>query len=92
MVSDFQLAFDIPEIGGAIGLRDEFGVLVDSVSYQTLAGPNQLTEGTPAAHPPTVAPPGRTIGRLPNLIDTNRNSADFAVRFSPTPRQANQQP
>ena len=71
--------------GGAVGLRDDVGNLVDSVSYDTLTAPNDFTEGMPAPNPPNVAPPGNSISRIPNGVDTNNNKVDFKVSTMQTP-------
>jgi hypothetical protein len=73
--------------GGAVGLRDGTGALIDSVGWGTAT--NALVEGTAAPAPPTTAAPGSSIERLPNGHDTNNNAADFTVTASPSPRGAN---
>ena len=75
--------------GGAVGIKDAGQTLIDSVSYDTLTVANSFTEGTPAPNPPSTAPPGSSVGRLPNGQDTNNNSNDFKVTNGPTPGGAN---
>lgn len=58
-------------------------VLVDALSLGSGTGP--WGEG---AREPTVNA-GATVGRVPNLNDTDDNAADFQVRTTPTPGAAN---
>jgi hypothetical protein len=74
--------------GGAVGIRDATGALVDSVGWGTAT--NALVETAAAPAPPATAPPGSSLGRLPDGKDTNSNVADLAVSSTPTPRSANQ--
>jgi hypothetical protein len=74
--------------GGAVGVRDSTGALVDSVGWGT-AG-NALVEGSPAAAPPATVAPGSSLARIPDGHDSNDNSADFAVSATATPGSANQ--
>ncbi len=71
--------------GGAVGLRNPAGDLVDSVSYGTLTAPNDLTEGAPASAPPA----SQSIARKPNGTDTDHNNSDFVIAATPTPKAAN---
>jgi Cys-rich repeat protein len=89
---DYRLTagFGFSSTGGAVGIRDNNGVLIDSVAYQTLTAINTFTEGSPAPNPPVVASPGNSISRLPNGVDTNDNSVDFKVSTMATPGAANQ--
>jgi Lamin Tail Domain/Collagen triple helix repeat (20 copies) len=73
---------------GGIGVRRPDGTLVDSVGYGATAA-NGLVEAAPAAAAPTTAAPGSSIGRLPDGVDSNDNSVDFAVTATPTPRGPN---
>jgi hypothetical protein len=73
--------------GGAIGLRDGTGTLIDSVGWGTAT--NALVEGSAAPAPPATAAPGSSIERLPNGHDTNDNATDFTVTSSPSPRASN---
>jgi hypothetical protein len=73
--------------GGAVGIRDAAGSLVDSVGWGTAA--NALVEGTVAPTPPSTGPPGSSIVRRPDGHDTNDNSADFAVAAIASPRVTN---
>ncbi|MSP59918.1 MAG: lamin tail domain-containing protein [Myxococcales bacterium] len=71
--------------GGAVGLRDPIGFVVDSVAYEVLAVANNLTEKAPAPNPPA----SQSIARTPNGTDTNDNSKDFKLTVKPSPRLAN---
>jgi Lamin Tail Domain/Collagen triple helix repeat (20 copies) len=73
--------------GGAVGLRDGSGTLVDSVGWGTAT--NALVESAAAPAPPATAAPGSSIQRLPNGHDTNNNATDFTVTASPSPRASN---
>jgi hypothetical protein len=84
--ADGVLSSGLADGGGAVGLRDANGALVDSVAFQTLTAANSFTEGSPAQNPPA----SRSIARLPNGADTQNNSKDFQVTAKPTPRAANQ--
>ena len=71
--------------GGAVGLVDPNGVLVDSVSYQALSVANDLTEGGgPAPNPPAMQSIERT-----GFVDTDDNAKDFHISATPTPKAAN---
>ncbi len=72
--------------GGAVGLRDATGGLVDSVGWGTAA--NAIVEIAPAPAPPATTP-GSSIVRLPDGQDTGNNAADFTVTPTPTPRASN---
>lgn len=68
--------------GGAVGLRDPLGALVDSVGWGTAN--NQFVEAASA-----VAPAGgNSIGRQPNGHDSDDNRTDFA-EGPRTPRAIN---
>jgi hypothetical protein len=84
--SDGALGSGLASAGGAVGLRDASGALVDSVAYGTAAG--GFAESTAAPAPPTTTG-GASISRLPNGADTDDNSADFHVTNTPTPGAAN---
>jgi cysteine-rich repeat protein len=73
--------------GGGVAVRNSTNAVVDSVGYGTAT--NIFVEGAAVAAPPVVAPPGRSIGRFPNGVDTNQNSVDFHLTTSVTPRAAN---
>ncbi len=73
--------------GGAVGVRDSTGALVDSAGWGTAA--NALVEGAAAPAPPTTAAPGSSIVRLPDGHDTNANAADFTITATATPKAAN---
>jgi hypothetical protein len=82
---DGSLSHGLAGTGGAVGLRDASGKLIDSVAYATLTTANNFTEKNPAPNPPAQ----NSIARLPNGVDTNDNSADFRVSAKPTPRAVN---
>jgi hypothetical protein len=73
--------------GGAVGLRDSSGALVDSVGWGTAS--NALVETAPATAPPATAAPGSSIGRHPDGHDTGDNAADFGAGAPPTPGTSN---
>jgi hypothetical protein len=85
--TDQSYAAGLAASGGAVGLRDPTGVLVDAVGWGTAT--NGLVEGTPAPAPPATAAPGSSIARLPDGRDTNANGADFTVTAQATPRASN---
>jgi len=85
--ADATFATSLAATGGAVGVRDADGALLDSVGWGTAS--NALVEGTPGPAPPTTAAPGSSIVRLPDGHDTNANAADFTVSSTPTPRAAN---
>lgn len=74
---------------GSMGLRDPGGAIVDSVAFGTVTPGNAFIETQPALNAPLAAPPGASIGRLPNGVDTDDNSRDFATTTQLTPRAAN---
>ena len=81
----------IADGGGAVGLRDPTGKLVDSVGYGSASPIDAFVEGgTAAPAPPVVASPGNSISRIPNGTDTNRNNVDWKVSTMITPGAANQ--
>jgi hypothetical protein len=85
--ADQSFSPGLASAGGAVGLRDGAGVLVDAVGWGTAT--NALVEGSAAPAPPTTAAPGSSIERLPNGHDTNDNHADFTVTATPSPRTSN---
>jgi hypothetical protein len=82
---DGLLAGGLSSAGGAVGLADITGTLVDSVSWQTLTASNLFTESSAAANPPS----GQSIGRSPNGSDTGDNASDFKISPATSPRAAN---
>lgn len=84
--ADLSFSSGLAGTGGAVGLRDSSGVLVDSVGWGTAT--NSLVETAPAPAPPATTP-GSSIVRLPDGHDTGNNAADFTVTSSPTPRATN---
>jgi Lamin Tail Domain len=73
--------------GGAVGLRNASGSLVDGVGWGSAS--NTLVEGAAAPAPPATASPGSSIARLPDGHDTDDNAADFIVSSTATPGRAN---
>ena len=73
--------------GGAVGIRDASGSIVDGAGWGTAT--NALVEGTAAAPATATAPPGSSIVRKPDGHDTNDNAADFGVSDSATPGASN---
>jgi hypothetical protein len=83
---DRLFATSLASAGGAVGLRDSSGALLDSVGWDTAT--NALVEGM-VAGAPTIAPaPGKSAGRHPDGQDTNDNAADF-TEGAPTPGAPN---
>jgi hypothetical protein len=85
--SDQAFSGGLAASGGAVGLRDGGGGLVDSVGYGTAS--NAFVETAPAPAPPSVDAPGASIARVPDGHDTDDNSRDFQVIQPPTPKAAN---
>jgi hypothetical protein len=80
---DLQFAAGgLADTGGAVGLRDAAGNLIDSVGWG--AASNSFVEGAAATAPGN----GQSIARKPNGTDTNHNDKDFLVG-APTPKAAN---
>jgi hypothetical protein len=69
--------------GGAVGLRDSGGGLIDSVGWGSANNP--FVETATATNPAA----GHSTARTPNGTDTNNNSTDFAEATTPTPRAQN---
>jgi hypothetical protein len=80
---DATFSTGLAAAGGAVGVRDGSGALVDSVGYGTAT--NAFVETTAASAPAA----GQSIARHPDGNDTNDNSADFTIAATPTPRAAN---
>jgi hypothetical protein len=85
--SDLSFSAGLAATGGAVGIRDASGTLVDGVGWGTAS--NALVEGSAAAAPPATAAPGSSIARIPDGHDTDANAADFTVTSTATPRAAN---
>ncbi len=68
--------------GGAVGLRDSVGTLIDSVGWGSANNP--FVEAAVAVAPAA----GKSIARQPNGTDSNNNKNDF-VQGTPTPKAAN---
>jgi hypothetical protein len=85
--ADVSFSPGLASAGGAVGLRDGSGTLIDGVGWGTAT--NALVEGSAAPAPPTTSAPGSSIERLPNGHDTNNNATDFSVTSSPSPRASN---
>jgi hypothetical protein len=81
--ADAAFSTGLAAAGGAVGLRDGAGALVDSLGYGTAT--NALVETTAASAPAA----GQSTGRHPDGQDTNDNAADFTIGVAPTPRAAN---
>ena len=84
--ADRSFSVSLASAGGAVGIRDAAGLLLDSVGWGTAT--NAFVEGTAAAAPTIAAAPGRSDARHPDGLDTNDNAADFA-EGDPTPRGPN---
>ncbi|HEX4519079.1 MAG TPA: lamin tail domain-containing protein [Gaiellaceae bacterium] len=87
VAADQTFSAGLAATGGAAGIRDASGALVDSAGWGTAT--NALVEGSAAAAAPTTAAPGSSIVRLPDGHDTNANAADFTISATPTPKAAN---
>ena len=85
--ADQSFTASIAATGGAVGIRDSTGALLDGAGWGTAT--NALVEGTAAAAPPATAPPGSSIVRKPDGHDTNDNSVDFSVASTATPGVTN---
>jgi hypothetical protein len=72
--------------GGAVGVRDVAGTLLDSVAWGTVSSTNAFIETAPAVAPAA----SHSIGRLPNGVDTNDNSKDFQALTATSPDAKNQ--
>ncbi len=81
--ADQSFSTGLAATGGAVGVRDSTGKLLDSVAWGTAA--NGLGEGAVAAAPAA----GSSDIRLPDGHDTEDNASDFAVTTTPTPGAAN---
>jgi hypothetical protein len=88
VAADQSFSTGLAGTGGGVGIRDTAGALVDGVGWGTAT--NVLVEGTAAPAPPSTAPPGSSIVRLPDGDDTNGNAADFTVTATASPKAANQ--
>ena len=84
--ADQSFGTGLAAAGGAVGLRDSAGGLVDGVGWGTAA--NALVEAAAAPAPPATTP-GSSIVRLPDGHDTGSNAADFTVSATSTPRGSN---
>jgi hypothetical protein len=85
--ADQSFAAGLASTGGAVGVRDGTGALVDGAGWGTAT--NALVEGSAAPAPPATASPGSSIARLPDGHDTDSNAADFTVTSTATPRAPN---
>jgi hypothetical protein len=75
------------EAEGAVGLRDVTLSLIDSVGFGQVSG-NAFVEGTATPVAPLSSPPGQSLSRFPNGMDSNNNGSDFKLT-PPTPMAAN---
>ncbi|HEY4349244.1 MAG TPA: lamin tail domain-containing protein [Gaiellaceae bacterium] len=87
VTADQTFSAGLAASGGAAGIRDASGALVDSVGWGTAT--NALVETSAATAPAATASPGSSIQRLPDGRDTNANATDFTVTATATPRAAN---
>ncbi len=85
--ADQSFSAGLATAGGAVGLRDATGTLIDSGAWGNAS--NALVEASPAPAPPATASPGSSIARIPDGHDSNVNSADFTLTSTATPRAAN---
>ena len=82
-IKPFAATVNLAPVGGAVGLRDAQGGLVDSVGWGNAN--NTLVEVSAAAAPAV----GHSIARTPNGFDANNNGMDFQERSTPSPKAAN---
>ena len=73
--------------GGAVGVRDSTGTLMDGAGWGTAT--NALVEGTAAAAPPSTAPPGSSIVRKPTARTRTATPPTSASRRRHTPGVTN---
>ncbi len=85
--ADQVFATGLAAAGGAVGVRDGAGALLDGAGWGTAA--NALVEGAPAPAPPATAAPGSSIARSPDGHDTNVNADDFTISSTATPGAGN---
>jgi hypothetical protein len=85
--ADQSFSAGLAGTGGGVGIRDTNGTLVDGVGWGTAT--NALVEGSAAAAPPSTAPPGSSIVRLPDGHDMDTNASDFTITATATPRASN---
>lgn len=71
--------------GGAVGVRNAAGAVIDSVSYDALTTTNIFTESFPAPNPP----PTSSIVRAPDGTDTDNNSRDLTTSLLASPGASN---
>jgi lamin tail-like protein/collagen triple helix repeat protein len=83
LAADQAFSTGLASTGGAVGVRDGAGAIVDAAAWGTAT--NALVEGAAAAAPAA----GSSIGRHPDGHDTNDNAADLTVSTTPTPRASN---
>jgi hypothetical protein len=79
----FASGTGLSSTGGAVGLRDANGVLVDSAGWGSANNP--FVESSAEIAPAD----GRSMARTPNGRDTNNNEADFALPTTSTPGARN---
>jgi len=79
----FAMGTGLGDQGGAVGIRDAGGALVDSAGWGSANNP--FVEGVVK----TLPQPGKSMARTPNGRDTNNNEADFALPTTPTPGARN---
>jgi len=84
---DQTFSTSLSATGGGIAVRDNGGVILDSVGYGDAT--NAFVEAHPATAPPATAAPGSSSNRIPDGHDTNDNSADLSVSATPSPGAAN---
>jgi hypothetical protein len=85
--SDGTMKSGLKDTGGAVGLRDSSGGLVDSVGWGAAA--NALVQGTAGTAPGDSAAPGKSLARASDGVTSGDNATDFSVTTDPTPRAAN---
>jgi hypothetical protein len=81
---DATLVTGFQATSGQVGLVDDKGATVDGVAYGTVTA-GSYREKQAAPTPPTT----KSIGRVPNGVDTDSNSADFKALSASSPGAAN---
>ena len=85
--TDGALPSGLSGAGGAVGLRDANGNLIDSVGWGTAT--NAFVEGSAAAPAPTDVSPPQSIVLFPDGVNSGSNAKDYKVTKKTTPRAPN---
>jgi hypothetical protein len=85
-VADQRFSVDLGTLDGGLALRYPSGGIIDLVGYGSPT--NGFFETVASPRPAS----GQSVGRDAESADTDRNSSDFHVIASPTPKLANSNP